>query len=503
MKVAEIPMKKIRTGFAYLKSGRATARVSIAGIESPITVIEADGFFEVVDGFKRLNSLKKSGAAAVPAVIQDWEPVKAKSMMITLNAGRRTLSFYEEAAIAADLCRKDGLTLSAVARLLGRKESWVSKRVAIFTRLDPAIVEFLKKGDIGPTFAYHLSRIPSGMQMPLFLSARQENLTVAEVEAAASLALSVPEIEARKIVRDPRKYFSPPAPAAAEPVPPGISGELASVISSLDEAARAVRRAREKACVAKKEMTGTEKRVFRSAIRRASHEAELMQQALEIVDREERSFSNEGQGIHGPARESDGRAELLREEHCPDPENPQGLSEKAAWAFSGKDRARAAAGPIETGSVPRANQGTGGIDASRQRQGRVPDGEEHLPHDPQGGIPGRRNRPRELCPGNPRDIEDAQGLRPVRAAPGARIADGLVPVQDPDRRQGGDDPRVFDDPVVQPLPVSGGLPRRKAGHAFPGAHRSVPLLPRNYEKSNLRQPVAGREREDREPARPQ
>ena len=233
MKVAEIPMEKIRTGFAYLKSGRSAARVSAAGIEDPVTVIKADGAFEVVDGFKRLNSLKKTGSSTVPAVIQDWEPVKAKAMMLALNARRSTLSFFEEAALTADLCRKERLTQAAAARLLGRKESWVSKRVAIFTRLDASIIEFLKKGDIGPTIAYHLSRIPSGMQMPLFLSARQENLTVAEVEAAASLVLSVPEVEARKIVRDPRKYFSPPTAPAAEPVPPGISGELASVIRSV------------------------------------------------------------------------------------------------------------------------------------------------------------------------------------------------------------------------------------------------------------------------------
>jgi ParB-like chromosome segregation protein Spo0J len=494
MKVADIPMEKIRTGFAYLKSGRTAARVSAAGIEDPATVIEANGFFEVVDGFKRLNSLKKTGATTVPAVIQNWEPVKAKAMMLSLNARRNTLSFYEEAAIAADLCRKEGMKPSAAARLLGRKESWVSKRVAIFTRLDPAIVEFLKKGDIGPTLAYHLSRIPSCLQMPLFLSARQEDLTAAEVEAAASLALSVPEAEARKIVRDPRKYFSPPAPAASEPVPPGISGELASVISSLDDAARAVRRAREKACAAPKEMTGTEERVFRSAIRRASHEAELMLQALGTIETEERSFRHAGQGIHGPARESDGRAEMLDSEHCPDPENPQGLREEAAGAFPGKDRARPAAGSVDAGPVPRTDPGTGRIYEQGERKGCVPDGEEHLPHDPQGGIPGRENNPRRFCPGNPRDFEDAQGLRPVRAASGSRIADGLVAVQDPDRRQGGDDPRVLDDPVVQSIPVPGGLPRREAGHALPGAHRGVSLLPRNPEKSDLRQPVAGRER---------
>ena|GEM_PF-2892526 len=94
MKLAEIPVEKVRTGFAYLKgeAGGRPSRRRPEEIEEPVTVIESGRFFEIVDGFKRLAALERAGAKTVPAVIQDWKPMKAKAMMLSLNARRRTLS---------------------------------------------------------------------------------------------------------------------------------------------------------------------------------------------------------------------------------------------------------------------------------------------------------------------------------------------------------------------------------------------------------------------------
>ena len=53
MRLAEIPIEKVRTGFAYLKGedGGRPSRRRPEEIEEPVIVIETDGGFEIVDGF--------------------------------------------------------------------------------------------------------------------------------------------------------------------------------------------------------------------------------------------------------------------------------------------------------------------------------------------------------------------------------------------------------------------------------------------------------------------
>jgi ParB/RepB/Spo0J family partition protein len=396
MRLAEIPIEKVRTGFGYLKVADAGngGRRKPPALEDPVTVVERGGFFELVDGFKRLRALKGNGATTVPAVVQDWEPMKAKAMMLALNARRRTLSYYEEAALAADLCREEGLSPSAAARLLGRKESWVSKRVGLFTRLDPQVLEFLKTAAIGPTLAYHLSRLPKELQMPLFLSAREENLTVVEAEAAVSLALSLSPAEAKKVARRPRRHLSPPPPPCPAPRP-GFSPGVCAAIDDLEGAIRASRRATEKVRRVPSGLGESENRVMRATIKRARREATLLLEALQKIDPTERRFDHEGPGSHGEDREGHGREKMLHEAHREDAGRPQGHREEIARAFPGKTRPAPAAS-LQARSLTGEGGGTGPEQAHRGREGSLPDREEHLPHPAQGGVRGEGVSPRIL-----------------------------------------------------------------------------------------------------------
>jgi ParB-like chromosome segregation protein Spo0J len=299
MRVMELPLSKIRTSLAYLKGTDPVRRRVPLDLEEPVTVMEVSpGVFELVDGFKRLSALQRRGSVNVMVLVRDGDLLKAKALMLGLNVRRKTLSFYEEAVLAADLHREEKLTLMAVGKVLGRKKSWVSRRVGIVTRLDADIIEFLKAGEIGPTVAYHLSRLSRGLQMPLFLSSREERLTAHEVEAAVSLTLALPEAERRAAVQEPRAHLSPQEekPAARD-----------SGLEAVERLIRDAGRVREQLKAPSREgRTDAEKRVYRAALRRLGHELAGLQQMLDEVSLTERR-NHEEQGGSGENRPGHGR----------------------------------------------------------------------------------------------------------------------------------------------------------------------------------------------------
>ena len=228
MKVASVPLDAIGTSLGYLKQGCQHSR-RLGALEEPLTVIpacfpagsrpagaclpadrahtgedEKPHEYELVDGFKRLAVLKAQGASEVPVVIQDWDVRRAKAMMVELNSRRRTISFYEEALLVDDLHQREALSLAAIAETLGRQESWVSKRLSLVTRLSPDILSFVEVGQLGPTAAYHISRLPKEEQMAFFLAATEEQLTAGEIECVVGLMLPLPEEMRLKAAQEPR-----------------------------------------------------------------------------------------------------------------------------------------------------------------------------------------------------------------------------------------------------------------------------------------------------------
>ena len=241
----EIPIEKVLTSLAYLKSSnRSLAGLDWDRLREPITVIFTAGNFEVVDGFKRLERLKARGDRVVTAVIQDWQRRRAKAMMLVLNSRSKTVSFYEEAVLVEDLCGSEGLSGEETAELLGRRAGWVSKRLSLVRRLEPDILAFLRSGRLGPTAAYHLSRLERAWQMPLFISAREQKLTVGEVEGAVALVLAGGGGKERaRILRDPRRYLAGPRISRVI-ANSGFSGETGARLAAIEELTAALARFR-------------------------------------------------------------------------------------------------------------------------------------------------------------------------------------------------------------------------------------------------------------------
>jgi len=414
MRVMELPIEKIRTSLAYLKGTDPGRRRVPLDLEEPVTVMEVShGVFELVDGFKRLSALRRREGGSVMVLVRQGDLLKAKALMLGLNARQKTLSFYEEAVLATDIHREEKITLMAVGRLLGRKKSWVSRRVGIVTRLDADIIEFLKAGEIGPTVAYHLSRLSRGLQMPLFLSSGEERLTAHEVEAAVSLTLALPKVERRAAVLEPRAHLCPPA----EKPMPRDSG-----IEAVERLIRDAGRVRERlAAPPRMERNDMEKRVYRAALRRLGRELAGLQQVLDEVSLTERR-NHEEQGGQGENRPGHGRrgeippSNLTGLGHGEETPAPHPLSPGGTGTFP--RRSDSAVPPVrrkalEASSLSGADSAAGPADGPRRKERGPTFLEADLPDHTKGGVRWREDHSRGVRARDTGFGGESKGLCPI------------------------------------------------------------------------------------------
>jgi ParB-like chromosome segregation protein Spo0J len=236
MVVVNVPVGSLRTSFAVLRSSTPRAPAEEPVAELPLrAVAQDDGSFEVVDGFKRLHRWREAGRSTVPVVLErPSSRVEALALVLRSNAPPRTLSPLDEARVIDLMLAETGVGLATVARVLGRRKSWVVRRHALLG-LDPAVQREVDAFAIGPSLAYALCGVQAELQRDLV--ACRQRLQLREREAMtllAALRLCEDDAERNRLLRDPLAVLRPP-PA------PTVTGPLAASLElRLEEIRRAL-----------------------------------------------------------------------------------------------------------------------------------------------------------------------------------------------------------------------------------------------------------------------
>jgi ParB-like chromosome segregation protein Spo0J len=179
--VTMIPVALLRTSLERLRSVQPQ-RLQPRLQDLPIRVVADDGgFFEIVDGFKRFALWRDEGRTLVPAVVESARSsAEQKLLLLRSNAPPRTTTPMDEARVIRSLVEEDGLGLAGVARLLNRRKPWVSRRLALATRLSPVIERKVDQGAIGPTLAYALCALSDRAQEDVVKSIEHHSLGQSE-----------------------------------------------------------------------------------------------------------------------------------------------------------------------------------------------------------------------------------------------------------------------------------------------------------------------------------
>ena len=204
-----IPLSLTRTGLKGLRSGsQAIPERPVRLGDLPLRVAKtADGAYEVIDGFKRLERWRSAGLSEVPVIPEAVSGLEQKVALLEANRPPRTLTPMDEARVVRAIRLEEKLGPKGIARVLGRKPSWVTTRLMLAERLSETVVCLVDKGEVGVTLAHALCALDYTAQEAVCETILRHGLKGQEALALTSAyrTASHPD-ERRALLTDPAAF---------------------------------------------------------------------------------------------------------------------------------------------------------------------------------------------------------------------------------------------------------------------------------------------------------
>jgi len=146
----------------------------------PVIVLrQGDNSFVLIDGYLRVKAMGRCLRDTVVAEI--WEGKEEEALVeILARANSRKWDLLEEAALLRELHDQYHLSQRQIASMVGRKQSWVSGRLALYSALSEDLLELIRKGSIS-TWAATRVIVPIARAIPEHGKALSENLSKASL----------------------------------------------------------------------------------------------------------------------------------------------------------------------------------------------------------------------------------------------------------------------------------------------------------------------------------
>ena len=201
-----------------------------------------NGNFQMIDGFKRLYVAQDLMFKTLQCRVLEIDLRQAKVLLLSYNHSNQSMEVWEEAVVLKDLLRTHNLDQGRLASLTGYSRSWVSRRLALISKMDQEVCSEIRMGTLTGSHARALIRLPRGNQCEVArvittygLSSRLSN-TLIDVFLAAK-----DESEQRDILAHPHKVIEKRRPVAiAEGYDPRLSGYGNDLMQSIGYVIRSV-----------------------------------------------------------------------------------------------------------------------------------------------------------------------------------------------------------------------------------------------------------------------
>jgi ParB family chromosome partitioning protein len=224
---------------------RLLASLAEVGQQVPIVVVKDQDpdRYVVIDGYKRIRSLRKLARDAVLA--SRWPGEEAEALIVTrLMQTAETETVLEQSWLLLELKQRFGFSLEELARRFGHSVSWVSRRLALVQELPDSIQHRVQRGEI-------VAHGAAKYLVPLARANRQACLEL--VEAIGSTRLTSSDlgilyrayqtgnwVTRQRLLDAPLVFLKShkQTQTAATPVEPGPGDNLLSDLEVLSSAAR-------------------------------------------------------------------------------------------------------------------------------------------------------------------------------------------------------------------------------------------------------------------------
>jgi len=176
--IKEIEIGQLHLRYAHARIERPKESLALAasiermGQIVPVIVTKA---FTLLDGYLRVKALTHLGRDTTMAEI--WDCTEEEALVEVLARGHgRKWDVIEEAAVLRELHDRCHLSQERIASMVGRRQSWVSARLALYNALSEDIIELIRKGFISTWTAARVIA-PIARAIPEHGSALSESLS--------------------------------------------------------------------------------------------------------------------------------------------------------------------------------------------------------------------------------------------------------------------------------------------------------------------------------------
>lgn len=172
----------------------------------PVIVREHEGIFTLIDGFKRLYAAEDLMMETLQCHLLEIDLMQAKVLLLSYNRHNQSMEAWEEAMVLKDLLDIHDLDQRHLAKLTGYSRSWVSRRLALISKMDERVSPDIMMGTLTGSHARALIKLPRGNQCDVSrvitsrgLTSRQSDTLVdaflaAETEDDQRYILAHPEL---------------------------------------------------------------------------------------------------------------------------------------------------------------------------------------------------------------------------------------------------------------------------------------------------------------------
>lgn len=198
----------------------------------------------VLNGGCEFAALREMGAREMNAVAVDIrnEEDGAKISLLLASLKRSPDALCEGMLIQQALDAGD-VTQSQICAIIGKSAAWVSKRLALVTRLDPGVREFVSRQLLDPGSAQDIARLPADKQYEFAVGVVRDHLPKSAIEKLVSgfAVEECPDAVKRQIIEDPQgaaPRFMPKGPTRYIPASVNVqklrAGGIGDQIAAVD-----------------------------------------------------------------------------------------------------------------------------------------------------------------------------------------------------------------------------------------------------------------------------
>ena len=162
------------------------------GLLEPILLTPHGDGYMIVAGERRFRATASLGRDKIPAIVRDFAREDIKKLSLIENIQRENLNPIEEALSYQELMKEADLTQADFAKEIGKSRSHVANILRLL-KLDPLIIDDVRRGDISLGHAKVLSGLPIKDQRVLAKKIKDLGLNVRQTEKESKKKRQAPK----------------------------------------------------------------------------------------------------------------------------------------------------------------------------------------------------------------------------------------------------------------------------------------------------------------------